>query len=184
MFPWLTLLYTYHEINHKFIYLFIYPVVWFIYWFSVYFLFMHLYVWLIPEILISKHFFKDFIFLFLERGEGKVIESKRNINVWLPLKHPQLGAPPGPQPTHEPWPGIEPATLLFSSQHSVHWATPAFYSVSYFASKMVYYILSPSNFIMSCELSRTDIIIFYFHKSENGLSGISGIPTQDYNTGF
>ena len=35
-----------------------------------------------------NHFLKDFIYLFLERGEGKEKERKRNINVWLPLKCP------------------------------------------------------------------------------------------------
>ena len=33
---------------------------------------------------------KDFIYLFLERGEGKEKESKRNINVWMPLACPKL----------------------------------------------------------------------------------------------
>ena len=32
---------------------------------------------------------------------------------------------PGPQPRHVPWLGMEPATLWFTGQHSVHWATPA-----------------------------------------------------------
>ena len=31
----------------------------------------------------------------------------------------------GLQPRHEPWWGIEPATLWFAGQHSIHWATPA-----------------------------------------------------------
>ena len=34
------------------------------------------------------HFFKDFIYLFLERGEGREKERERNINVWLPLALP------------------------------------------------------------------------------------------------
>ena len=38
--------------------------------------------------------FKDFIYLFLERGEGKEKERERNINVWLPLTHPLLGTWP------------------------------------------------------------------------------------------
>ena len=33
--------------------------------------------------------FLKFIYLFLERGEGK--ERERNINVWLPLVRPLLG---------------------------------------------------------------------------------------------
>ena len=39
-------------------------------------------------------FFKDFIYSFLERGEGKDKERERNINVWLPLTCPPLGTWP------------------------------------------------------------------------------------------
>ena len=39
-------------------------------------------------------FFKDFIYLLLDRGEGMEKERERNINVWLPLMHP----PPETQP--------------------------------------------------------------------------------------
>ena len=42
-------------------------------------------------------FFKDFIYLFLERGEGREKERERNINVWLPLMNPLLGAWPATQ---------------------------------------------------------------------------------------
>ena len=35
-------------------------------------------------------FFKDFMYLFLERGEGKLKERDRNFTVWLPLLHPLL----------------------------------------------------------------------------------------------
>ena len=41
--------------------------------------------------------FKDFIYLFLERGEGKEKERERNINVWLPLTRPLLGTWSTPQ---------------------------------------------------------------------------------------
>ena len=56
-------------------------------------------------------FFKDFIYLFLDRGEGKEKERERerNINVWLPLMHSQLGVWPATQAcaltgniTHDP----------------------------------------------------------------------------------
>ena len=40
-------------------------------------------------------FLKDFVYLFLERGEGREKERQRNIKVWLPLKWG-----PGPQPRH------------------------------------------------------------------------------------
>ena len=68
--------------------------------------------------------FKEFIYLFLERGrEGE--REKRNINVWLLLAHPLLGTRPGPQPRPVPWLRIETATLWFAGRHSIHWATPA-----------------------------------------------------------
>ena len=38
--------------------------------------------------------FKYFIYLFLDRREGKEKERERNINVWLPLEHPLLGTWP------------------------------------------------------------------------------------------
>ena len=46
-------------------------------------------------------FFKDFIYLFLERREGREKKKERNINVWLPLKHPTLGT----------WPTIQECAL-------------------------------------------------------------------------
>ena len=42
-------------------------------------------------------FQKYFIYLFLERGEGKEKERKRNINVWLPLTYPLLKTWPATQ---------------------------------------------------------------------------------------
>ena len=41
--------------------------------------------------LVFRGFFKDFIYLFLERGERREEERERNINVWLPLTRPLLG---------------------------------------------------------------------------------------------
>ena len=41
--------------------------------------------------------FKDFIYLLLERGEGKEKERDRNINVWVPLMCPLLGTWPATQ---------------------------------------------------------------------------------------
>ena len=43
--------------------------------------------------------------------------------MWLPLTHPYWRS--GLQPRPVPWLGIEPATLWFAGQCSVHWATPA-----------------------------------------------------------
>ena len=44
--------------------------------------------------------FKDFIYLFLERGEGREKKKERNINVWLPLMHPPPHRGPGLPPRH------------------------------------------------------------------------------------
>ena len=43
--------------------------------------------------------------------------------MWLLLALPLLRA--WLQPIHIPWLGIKPATLWFTGQHSIHWATPA-----------------------------------------------------------
>ena len=42
-------------------------------------------------------FLKRFTDLFLDRGEGREKERERNINVWLPLERPLLGAWPATQ---------------------------------------------------------------------------------------
>ena len=42
-------------------------------------------------------FCKDFIYLFLDRGERREKERERNINVWLPLAHPSSGTWPTTQ---------------------------------------------------------------------------------------
>ena len=68
------------------------------------------------------HFFKDFIYLFLEIGERKEKERKTSMCGCLSCA-PYRG--PGPQPRHVPWLGIEPVTLWFTGQHSIHWATLA-----------------------------------------------------------
>ena len=39
-------------------------------------------------------FLKYFIYLFLDRGEGREKKRERNINVWLPLVCPQLATWP------------------------------------------------------------------------------------------
>ena len=43
-------------------------------------------------------FLKDFIYLFLERGEGREKERERNIDVWLPPTSPHWGAGLQPRP--------------------------------------------------------------------------------------
>ena len=67
---------------------------------------------------IKKNFLKDFIYLFLQRGEGKEKERKRNINVWLPLVHPLLGIWPATQACDLT--GSRTGNPLVRSWHSVH----------------------------------------------------------------
>ena len=103
--------------------------------------------------------FKDFIYLCLERGEGKEKERERNIHA-RPLPH--WG--PGPQPKHVSWLGIEPVTLWFAGQHSIHWATSvraAFSRMSYSWGHM-----ACSLFILA-SLSRRHFI--FLHLSFHGL---------------
>ena len=66
-----------------------------------------------------------FIYLCLERGrEGDRGEEKYQ-RVVASHTPPSQGPGPGPQPRHVPLLGIELATLWFTGQHSIHWATPA-----------------------------------------------------------
>ena len=74
-------------------------------------------------------FFKDFIYLFVERREGREKERERNTDTWethrLVAAHmPSTGAP-GTQSRHVPWLGFESATFWFTVQCSISWAPPA-----------------------------------------------------------
>ena len=67
-------------------------------------------------------FLKDFIYLFLERGEGRERERETSMCGCL-LFTPCWG--PGRQPRHVPWMGIQPAMLWLASPRLTLWATPA-----------------------------------------------------------
>ena len=67
----------------------------------------------------------SFLSSFIERGKGRERKRERNINVWLPLICPLLGTWSANPAWHVPWLGIEPVTLSFAGQCSVHWATTA-----------------------------------------------------------
>ena len=52
----------------------------------------------VPNAITSGLFFFKILFIyFLDRGEGREREKKRNINVWVPLVHPSLGTWPATQ---------------------------------------------------------------------------------------
>ena len=69
-------------------------------------------------------FFKDFIYLFLERGrEGeREREGEKHPCVVASCVSPtgDMASNPGMCPSL----GIKPVTLWFAGQHSIHWATP------------------------------------------------------------
>ena len=62
--------------------------------------------------------FKNSVYLFLERGEGREKDRERNINAWLPIAYPNWG--PVLQPRHVSWLGIKLVTLWYPVQHSIH----------------------------------------------------------------
>ena len=64
--------------------------------------------------LLPFFFFKDFIYLFLERGKEGKREREKYQHVVASHVAPHWG--PGPQPRHVPWLGIEPATPGFIAQ--------------------------------------------------------------------
>ena len=68
-------------------------------------------------------FLEFILFYFLERGEGREKERERNVICGCPLCAPYWE--PGLQLRHMPWLGITLATLWFTGQHSIQWATPA-----------------------------------------------------------
>ena len=71
---------------------------------------------------ITLYFFKDFIYLSLERREGRKRGRETSV-CGCPSHTPYWG--PGLQPSHMFWLGIKPATLCFADRRSIHWATPA-----------------------------------------------------------
>ena len=83
-------------------------------------------------------FFKDFIYLFLERREGKEKERERNINVWLLLMCPLLGTWPATQACALDW---ELNQRPFSSQactQSTELHHPGLFEMFYHFSSYIY----------------------------------------------
>ena len=71
-----------------------------------------------PGLFCPFFFFKDFIYLFLERGEGVRKRGRETSVCVCLLRAPDWG--PGQQPRHVPCLGIEPPTLWFRGQLSTH----------------------------------------------------------------
>ena len=72
----------------------------------------------------SKEIINIFKKIFIFRGRGREGEGGRETSMCgCPLRAPSWGS--GPQPRHVPWLGIEPVTLWFEGQLSIHWATSA-----------------------------------------------------------
>ena len=67
--------------------------------------------------LLCQHLKKYFIYLFVERGEGRETSMCGCLSS-VPY------CVPGSQPRHVPWLGIEPVIFWFTGQCSIHWATP------------------------------------------------------------
>ena len=63
-------------------------------------------------------YLNDFIYLFLEREEGREKERERNINVWLPLKWPSIGTWPATQACALT--GTQTSDPFVRSLHSIH----------------------------------------------------------------
>ena len=74
---------------------------------------------------------KDFIYLLLDRGEGREKRGRETSICGCLSSNPYWG--PGPQPRQVPWLGMEPVTLWFIGQHSIRWATPIRAYFKYFS---------------------------------------------------
>ena len=70
-----------------------------------------------PMFIIMFLFFFILFFIFRQRER----EGKRLHCIVASCARPLLGT----WPRHVPWSGIEPRTVWFTGQHSIHWATPA-----------------------------------------------------------
>ena len=71
--------------------------------------------------MVGVFFIKDFIYLFLERGEGRDKERAKNISVWLPLTHPPLGT----------WPTIQACALTGNQTGNPLVRNPAIHPLSH-----------------------------------------------------
>ena len=75
-------------------------------------------------IYLQNNLHKFYLFIFRERERDRERQGERETSMCsCPSCAPYWR--PGLQPRHVPWLGIELATLYFTVQCSIHWATPA-----------------------------------------------------------
>ena len=96
-------------------------------------------------------FLEDFIYLFLEREEGKKKERERNINVWLPLLRPPL----------ETWPATQACALTGNQTGDPLVHRPALSPLSY-TSQAILDILNIKLWNSGSYLIPLDILIRFF----------------------
>ena len=79
---------------------------------------------------------KDFIYIFLKRGEGRDKERERNVDVkenhWSAASLMRPNWRPNPQPRHVLWPGIEPVAFHFVGRQPANRATLVRTEIHYF----------------------------------------------------
>ena len=82
------------------------------------------------KFLYFKNVYFNFIYLFLERGEGKEEERERKINVWLPPMRPLLGT----------WPTAQACALTGNRTDGPLVHSPALHPLSYTSQGYVFKI--------------------------------------------
>ena len=105
----------------------------------------------------SLFVFKDFIYLFIDRGEGWEKERERNIIVWLPLRHLLLGT----------WPAIQACALTGNQTSNPLILRPALHPLSY-TSQCCSCFCFLCSVVDSCELVVIllfIVLIFFLDKS-------------------
>ena len=107
-------------------------------------------------------FSKDFIYLFLERGEGKVNKRERNINVWLRLAHP----------LQETWPAIQACALTGNRTSNLLVHRPTLNPLSYTSQDCLLFISHPASGILLQQLQQSQTCYFFRVLILSGQTGI------------
>ena len=104
-------------------------------------------------------FKKDFVCLFLERGEGREKERERNINVWLPLMLLLLGT----------WPATQACALTGIRTHNPLLCSPVLNPLSHISQGHTFLFqfdyLHVSNIRLARTTFMTRMLIFKIHSN-------------------